>query len=686
MKKQMEEIDAIVANPDAPTFENTILALEQSGEIFGNAHTTFANLSYSDSNDEIMALEDELSPILSNHSDDIHLNPTLFNRIKTVYDQYKADPAAFAQKYDAEDIRLLTTTYDDFCLAGANLSDEDKAVLREYNVKIGALENKFSQHLLKTEEVEYLVINDVAELEGLSAEEIATAKNLAQERGIETEEGKEAYVLNLVNTTRNPALCSLKNRAVREKLFNLSINRASNGQYSNVEIVYELLTLRAKLAKLLGFESYAAYKLTKQMAKNPENALKLLTSMLPGTILGVQKEKEMLLEEMKKDGINDELKAYDWEYYAEKVRESKFNVDPAMLKDYLPFDAVFQGAMIQTFNDLYGINLVPIDIPVYHKDVKAYEIKDENGNGMGIFYGDYFKRQGKAGGAWMTDYKSPYSYPIKQNSVVCNVMNIPPSLDENKPTFCPTISDASTVLHEYGHASHSYFSYNLKYSSLSSTNTSTDFVECPSTFHEDFVLMPHILERYAKHYLTNEPIDKTQLKRVIKASKFNVAYETFEYLTAALIDLKLHSLTENELEIIFTKYPTKADAIREYEIEILKSAGAYLDFIPPRYKTNYFNHSMTGYSSSYYAYIWSEIYAADAYRYINIESKNGQDKAKLRELGLKWRDEVLSRGNSRDVEESYQKFRGGPATTDALLMRRGLLPDPLDDDEEEQKQ
>lgn len=693
MKKHKQEIDAIINNPAPATFENTIQALEYAGEIFSRSHGVFANLSYSDSNDQMMELEDTLSPLLSDHSDDIYLDEGLFKRVAAVYDNYKKNPALFKQMH--EDVRLLEVTYQGFVLSGARLNDADKAKMREYNKKLSVLENKFSQNLLKTEENTFLTIDNLDDLEGLGEDEIAVAKALAIEKGVATEEQQKdpkttKYVLNLVNTSRNPALTSLANREVRKKLFNLSTTRALEGEHGNAEIIYEILVLRAKVAGLLGFKNYSEYKLVDEMAKNPAKALQLLNSLVPGVLASVKNEKQLLEEEMLQDEkllatvggdkTKIKLESHDWEYYAEKVRSRKFNVDPDVLKEYLSYENVLNGALIDTMKELYGITFTERnDIPTYHADVKVWELKNEDGSDVGLFLGDYFKRSGKMGGAWSTSYVSKRKLPTTTPSVVVNVMNIPKAAtngdDKNKkPTLVP-FTDVSTILHEVSHGTHALFSTS-KYDSLGSTNTATDWVEVPSTFAEDFSYFPHILERYAKHYETGATIDKALLQRVIQSTKFNLGYETFEYLASALIDLKWHQMTEQELEQVFAKYPTKAQAIAAQEEQMLQDSSCAGQPIPPRYKTQYFNH-MIGYSSRYFAYIWSEVYAADAFRHIAVESKYGADLPTMRRLGEVWRNEVLATGNTRDPEESYLAFRGKPATVDALLIRRGLMEDPL---------
>lgn len=664
MRVELEEIKAITANTEAPTFTNTILAMELSGDLFDRATSAFNNIALTDSTDAIMELESELAPLLSQHSDNIYLNEALFKRVDAVFNEYSADPAGFKTKNQLtpDDIRLLTETHKGFVLAGAKLNDADKSTMRQYNETLSSLENDFSQNLMKIDDTNGVVIDDVALLDGLTQDEIDNAASIAKERGLE---GK--FVLNLVNTSRNPLLLKLKNRSVRQQLFQCSTQRALTGDHNNVDVVYDTITTRAKVAQLLGYKTFADFQLVQEMAATPAKALAMLTSMVPNVLNNLRREAEDILVKLQAElGPDASLEAHDWEYYAEKVRADKYNVDPAVIREYFVQENVVKDGLFRTMNRLFGIDFKErTDIPVYHPDVKTYEIFEESGEPIALIYLDYFKRKGKSGGAWMSDHRSPNAQR-SQKSVVANVMNV--VKNPNGPSYC-SLDEASTTFHELGHLLHSVFSYKIVHRSLASTNVSTDYVEFPSTTLEDYSIDPSVISHYAKHAQTGELLPKAELDRVLASTKFNLGFETYEYLAAAIVDLEWHSLTLQQIEDIFAKYPTKAEAIEAYEVEILKKHNAFVDYAPPRYKTQYFNHSMTSYSARYYAYMWSEILAADAFRYITQLSER---PGITRENGDNIRQNCYATGNTRDLMEGYIAFRGSAPTTDALLLRRGL--------------
>lgn len=666
MRIQLANIKKITDNTDVPTFENTILALELSDDLYEKARNILGNLSNSDSNDEIMALEDELTPLYSNHSDDIYLNEVLFQRVDTIFNQLQnAKPDDFPH-LTPEDRRLVEVYHNNFILAGAKLDTAGKAKMREYNELLSSLENKFSQNLIKITQNDGIVITDLKRLDGLTQDEIEAAAALAKERHLP--EG--SYVLSLVNTTRNPLLCNLNDRKVRQELFECSTKRGFDGEYAQTDIVYQILTTRAKVAELLGFPNYSSYQLSNQMAKNPANALAMLTSTVPNVLKNVACECEAITKRLQKDLLSNDdaeqqVQAWDWEYYAEKVRADEFNVDPTTLREYFLFENVIEHGVFYTLNLLFGITFQKrTDIPTQHNDITVYEVFDADGTSLALFHADYFKRSSKSGGAWMSEWVS-VNGERQQKSVTINNMNI---VKSNENTFL-TLDEASTAFHELGHGLHAIFSQ-ARHRSLAGTNTSVDYVEFPSTTLEDWAIHPQILDNYAKHYKTGEKISADELQRVILSSKFNQGFETLEYVTAALIDLEWHNLSSDELATHFGKFgDDKAAAIQAFEKEILQKHGAYCSYVPPRYKTQYFNHSMTSYSASYYAYLWSELIAADCFRYITeFAPTPGPNRAN----GDKLRQECYATGNTRDLMAGYIAFRGQAPTSDALLLRRGL--------------
>jgi peptidyl-dipeptidase Dcp len=664
MRQQLVEIKAITDNTETPNFENTIFAYERTGSLFKRAAGILGNLSNSDSNDAIMELEDELTPLYSNHSDDIHFNPILFHRIDTVFQDKAQNPEKY-EYLSSESRRLIDITHREFKLAGAELSEADRNTMRQYNEKLSSLENKFAQNLIKISQTDGIVVTDVAELDGLTEDEINEAKETAKERKLP--EG--SYVITLFNTTRNPILPNIKNRELRKRIHDTSIRRGLQGEYQQGDIVYDILTTRAKVANLLGFENYSSYQLVQEMAQTPQRALKMLTDLVPNVMNNLQREASAVLKRLQRD-VPDAtaVEAHDWEYYAEKVRAEEYNVDPDSIKPYFEFENVIENCVFFTMNKLFGITFKKrTDIPTQFQDIYVYEIFDHNGETLGLFHADYFKRPAnsgvtKSGGAWMSEWVGNAKDDATK-AVIINNMNI-----SKAPTTFLSNDFVSTALHELGHGLHGLFSL-AQHASLEGTNVPSDFVEFPSTFMEDFSVHPEVLANYAKHHVTGEPIPADQLKRVIEASKFNLGFETLEYTAAALIDIEWHSLSLEKLEEIFAKFPTKGEAIAHFEHEILTKHGAYSPFVPPRYKTQYFAHSMTSYSSRYYAYIWSEVLAADAFRYITELAPN---KGLNRENGDNIRKHVYSTGNTRDPMESYIAFRGSEPTTDALLLRRGL--------------
>lgn len=643
MKQHMTEVLAIASNPEPATFDNTLVALEKSGELLTRVSRIFYNLAGSSSNPQRREIQSELAPKMAAHSDNINLNPQLFARIKSLYNQ-RNDLGL-----DAESVRLIEVYYDRFVRAGAQLTEEQKTAIRALNEEHSKLTNQFSQNLLAETKKIAVIVDSKEELDGLSDSQITAAANAAKEAG---HEGK--YLLSITNTTRQPVLSQLSNRELRKRVWEASANRNQSGETDNRPIVARLAQLRAERAKLLGYDNWASYGLESQMAKTPQAVFDMLGSMVPAVIANTNKEAAAIQEMIKQKGGDFELQPWDWEYYGEFVRQAKYDLDENEVKQYFEFDRVLKDGVFYTFNRLYGIRFEPRpDLPTYHPDVKAYELFDADGSSLAIFYADYFAREGKRGGAWMSSFVGQ-SKLLGQKPVVVNVMNIPKA-PEGEPTLV-SYDNVTTMFHELGHGLHGMFS-DVKYPTLAGTSVSRDFVEFPSTFEEDWAAHPEVIANYAKHYKTGEPIPAELLDKVMKSRSFNQGFDTLEYMSAALLDMEWHSLSADE----------PLQDVNEFEAAALKKHGVNLAAVPPRYKSAFFSHSMGGgYSAGYYAYMWSEILAADAFAYVQQ-----QGGLKL-ENGQNYRKNILSVGNSRLPMESYKAFRGQEPTTDALLIRRGL--------------
>ena len=639
----MAEVQAIANNPAPATFDNTLVALEKSGELLTRTSRVFYNLSGSDSNPERRKIQSELAPKMAAHSDNISLNPQLFARIKSLYNQRND------LKLDSESVRLIEVYYERFIRAGAELTEEQKTAIRALNEEHSNLTTKFSQNLLAETKKIAVIVDSKDELDGLSDAQITAAANAAKDAG---HEGK--YLLSITNTTRQPVLAQLSNRELRKRVWEASANRAQSGETDNRPLVARLAQLRAERAKLLGYDNWASYSLEAQMAKTPQAVFDMLGSMVPAVVANTNKEAEAIQQMIKQKGGDFELQPWDWEYYAEFVRQAKFDLDENEVKQYFEFNRVLKDGLFYTMNRLYGITFkARPDLPTYHPDVDAYELFDADGSSLAIFYADYFAREGKRGGAWMSSFVGQ-SHLTGQKPVVVNVMNIPKA-PEGEPTLV-SYDNVTTMFHELGHGLHGMFS-DVKFPTLAGTSVSRDFVEFPSTFEEDWAANPEVIANYAKHYKTGEPIPAELLQKVMNSRSFNQGFDTLEYMSAALLDMEWHSLSADE----------PLQDVNAFEAAALKKHGVNLTAVPPRYKSTFFSHSMGGgYSAGYYAYMWSEILAADAFAYVQQ-----QGGLKL-ENGQNYRKNILSVGNSRPPMESYKAFRGQEPTTDALLIRRGL--------------
>lgn len=643
IKEHYQEILAIANNPAAPTFDNTIVAMEKSGALLNRASSVFYNLAGSNSNPALRKIQGEMAPKMAAHSDNINLNPALFARIEAIYNDRNN------LGLTPEAVRLVEVYHQRFIMAGAKLTDEQKVKIRALNEEQSTLTNEFSQRLLRLTKEIAIVVDNKEQLAGLSDSEITSAANDAKAAG---HEGK--YLINITNTTRQPVLASLENRELRQRIWEASANRGLTGENETASLVSRLAQLRAERAALLGYENWASYRLAPQMAKKPEAVYSMFGSMVPAVVANTEKEAADIQAMIDKTGGKFELAPWDWEFYAEKVRQEKYALDASSIRPYFEFNRVLEDGVFYTLKELYGVTLKPRpDLPVYHPDVKAYEMFDADGSSMAIFYADYFAREGKRGGAWMSSFVGQ-SFLEGTKPVVVNVMNIKKA-PEGQPTFV-SYNEVTTMFHEMGHGTHGMFS-KVTYPSLAGTSVSRDFVEFPSTFEEDWAAHPKVLANYAKHYETGKPIPDDLLQKLLKSGSFNQGFDTLEYMAAALVDMEWHSLSPD----------APLQDVATFEANALKKHGLNITAVPPRYKSTYFAHAFPGgYSASYYAYMWSEILAADAFAY--VQTQGGLN----REIGMKYRKTIREVGNSIAPMEAYKNFRGQEPTTEGLLNRRGL--------------
>ncbi|MCH1918944.1 M3 family metallopeptidase [Shewanella sp. A3A] len=638
LKQHNEQIQTIINNSEAANFDNTVVAMEQSGQILDRTLRAFFQYSGLLSNDEVQKIEGDIMPRLTEHSDNIYMDPKLFARVKAVYDA--KDSLGEVEQ------RLVTKYYEDFVRAGAQLSDADKAKLRELNGELSKLSTDFGQNILKSFKDDTILVTDKAELAGLSDDEIAALAAAAKAAG------KEGYLITLVNTTRQPILMSLENRELRKKIWETSANRAKD---TNGPIVIKEAELRADKAKLLGYATWADYKLADQMAGNPEAVFGILDDLAPKAVAKAKVEAADIQKEIKAEGGDFELQPWDWNFYAEKVRKAKYDLDESQIKPYFEFNTVLNDGLFFAMNKLYGISFKPRpDLPVWEENVKAWEVHDKDGSTIGLFYLDPYARTGKNGGAWMDEIVTQ-NFLKDQKPVVYNALNIPKPA-AGQPTLL-TFDEVVTMFHEFGHGIHGLFSQ-VKYPSLAGTSTARDFVEFPSQANEDWALDPAVLANYAKHYKTGEAIPAELLKKIQAAASFNQGYNTVEYLGAALLDMEWHSI----------KPGSEIKDAQAFEAKALAKHG--LDYAPimPRYRSTYFSHAFSGgYNAGYYAYLWTEVFAADSFAHMmemgGLKGENGD----------KYRKAVLSQGNSHDLMQDYINFRGQKPTVDALLKRRGLV-------------
>ena len=656
MEEHLAEIEAIASNDEPATFENTILPLEKSGEILSRTSRVFFNLAGVENNDEKKAIQAEYAPKLSAHRDAISLNPDLFARIKSLYEQ-RNDLGL-----DAEAVRLIERYHTDFVRAGAELDETQKARLKEINGELAKLGTQFSQNVLAEVNDSAVLVDTREELAGLTDEQIEAAAKAAADRG---EDGK--FLITLLNTTGQPPLAQLENRDLRERIYKASITRGARGnEYDNREIVSNVLKLRDEKARMLGYDTYAAYVLADETAGTPEAVSAMLDQLAPAAVANARREGEALQamidrEQAAKGEPSFELQPWDWAYYTEKVRADQYNFDEGQLRPYFEMTSVLEDGVFYAMNKFYGLDFKRrTDLPVYNPDVMVYDVFDADGEQLAIFLFDPYARPSKRGGAWMNSYVSQ-SGLTGDLPVVANHLNI------TKPTSGPTLltwDEVTTTFHEFGHAVHGMFS-DVEYPYFSGTSVPRDFVEFPSQVHEMWADWPEVLANYAKHHETGEPMPQELLDKVIETSKFNQGFATTEYLAAAMLDQRLHRVNGEEIP--------SADEILDFEAAALKADGFDYHAVLPRYRTTYFSHIMGGYAAGYYAYIWSEVLDATTVEW--IKDNGGLTRAN----GDRFRQTLLSQGGSKDAMELFRDFTGQEPDINALLVRRGLDA-PVSDD------
>lgn len=645
MAEQMTEILAIAENPEPATFENTIVAMERSGQLLIRTQRVFFNITSTDTNDTLQAVQKEMSPKFSAHYDNILLNDELFARVATLHEN-RNDLGL-----DAESVRLVERYYLDFKRAGAQLSAEEKLRLREINSRLAELGTEFSQNVLDEVNDSAVVIDTREELAGLTDAEIEAAAAEAASRDLD---GK--YVLVLKNTTQQPPLTSLENRALRQRIQEASMARGSRGnEYDTRGIVADILRRRSERATLLGYETHAAFALEDQTAKTVDAVNNILGQMAPRAYANARKEAadlQALIDETEEEPF--ELASWDWLYYTEKLRKQRYDLDTSQLKPYFELNRVLEDGVFFMAEHLYGLTFEERpELPVYNDDVRVFEAFLD-GKAIGLFFFDPYARASKRGGAWMNAYVSQ-SNLLESRPVVGNHLNIvkPPA---GEPTLM-TLDEVETTFHEFGHAVHGLFS-DVTYPRFSGTSVPRDFVEYPSQVHEMWQFWPEVLANYAVHYETGEPIPQEMLNKVIAAEQFNQGFDTGEQLAAAILDTQLHQLPLDDIP--------PAEALMETQAKILKDAGVEFAAVPPRYSTPYFSHSMGGYSSGYYSYTWSEVLDADSVKWFR---ENGGLK---RENGDHFRKTLLSKGGSVDAMQLFRDFRGADPSVEPLLERLGL--------------
>ncbi|HVX38625.1 MAG TPA: M3 family metallopeptidase [Gemmatimonadaceae bacterium] len=649
MRRHLAEIEAIAGDPAPPTFENTLVALERSGELLTRVLKVFGAVTSANVNDVLQDVQTRVAPRLAAHHDAIYLDARLFARVRRVYES--RDLLGLSD----EGRHLVQRYHLEFVRAGARLSESDKERLRALNLEESTLTNEFQNRLLAANKAAAVVVTDREELEGLSEADVSAAASAAAERGL-----AGGWVLRLQNTTQQPWLESLRRRGVRERVFRAAETRAERGDANDTRaIITRLAELRAERARLLGYENAAAYALDDQMAKSPQAAMALLTQLGAPAVAKAKREAARMQAIIDADGPRFALEPWDWQHYAERVRRAEYDLDESQLKPYFSLERVVRDGVFFAASRLYGIRFEPRhDIPVYHPDVQVYEVFDADGSPLALFYADFYKRDNKSGGAWMDSFVDQ-SRLLGERAVVYNACNF------NKPAagqpVLLTFDDVTTLFHEFGHTLHGMLS-DVEFPMLSGTAVPRDFVEFPSQFNEHWAIEPTVFANYARHYQTGEPMPPELYERIRRARTFNQGYALSEYIAAAMIDMAWHSLPAGP----------PPDDVAAFEDDALRRRGMLLREVPPRYHTPYFAHIWDGgYDAGYYAYLWAEVLDHDAYAW--FLEQGGMTRAN----GDRFRQMILARGGTADPAELYRAFRGREPRIEPLVAERGLtLPEP----------
>lgn len=644
IKEQLAEIEKIADNSAAPTFENTLVAMEKSGQLLTRVNNVFNVLTGANTNSELQKIQEEVAPKLAANQDAIYLNSKLFKRIETIYNN------RIKLKTDDESNRLIEYTYQQFLLAGAKLSDADKTNLKRLNEEEASLSAKFTNQLLAAAKAGALVVSDSSELAGLSK---ADFDAYAQKARTNKLAGK--WLIPLQNTTQQPALQSLSNRTTRQRLFDASWNRAEKKDSNDTRnTIARMAQIRIEKAKLLGFPNYASWKLQDQMAKTPVAVESFFARLVPSATAKARGEAAEIQVLIDKQNGGFKLQPWDWNYYAEQVRKEKYNLDENEIKPYFELNKVLENGVFYAANQLYGLTFKERhDIPVYQKDVRVFEVFDKDNSSFALFYCDYYKRDNKSGGAWMSNMVNQ-SKLLGTKPVIYNVCNF----TEPAPGQPALISfdDVTTMFHEFGHALHGLFA-NQQYPSLSGTNVARDFVEFPSQFNEHWALDPAVFTKYAVHYKTGQLMPEALVEKIKKAASFNQGYKLTELLAAAALDMQWHTLTN-------------ADSLQDvdkFETAALQKTHLDLPEVPTRYRSSYFLHIWgNGYGAGYYAYLWTKMLEEDAYSWFS--EHGGLSRAN----GQRFRDMILSRGNTEEYGKMFRDFRGHDPNIEPMQKALGL--------------
>lgn len=642
---QLVEVAEIIDSPDEANFENTIVALERSGQLLNRMLLVFYNKSSSDTTDSHDVIEEEIAPKVAAHTDAIRLNPALFARIKGLYENRDS------LNLESDDLWLLERYYRDFIHAGAHLTEVEREKLKQINEQLSKLETQFSKNVLADSNDLAVIVDNLSELDGLTENQIAAAAKAAADRGL-----TDKWMIGVVNFSGNPVLASLRNRDLRQRIMEASLIKGNRGnENDNKAILLQMAKLRAERAKLFGVRTHAEYVLEEQTAAHPDNVHKMFHQIVPAAVRNARAEGADLQAAIVAEGKDFALQSWDWDLYSEQVRLATYNIDTAAMRPYFELERVLRDGVFFAANKLFGLTFKERpDLVTYHPEARAFEVANEDGSSVGLFIGDYYTRDSKRGGAWMNNLVEQ-SFLLGQMPVVVNNLNIPkPPVGE--PTLL-TFAETTTLFHEFGHALHGLLSQ-VKYPRVSGTSVQRDFVEFPSQVNEMWILWPEVVENYAHHYVTGENLPKEWIANLEAASIFNQGYATTSLLAASVLDLAWHSITADE----------NVTDVLSFEAAAIADYGFDYDPVPVRYRSTYFSHIFAGgYSAGYYGYIWSEILDADTVEW--FKENGGLTRAN----GDHFSRELLSRGGSIDSMEMFRNFRGRDATIEPLLKRRGLL-------------